>query len=158
MNRLHLTIATQLKRYFAFGLTVLAAMPHDSEATAPGCEASFAFPRQLVERLEGQFNAATTAFQGEVTAAEDLGSGQKLTFRILNSWKGPYQVGETLSLTVPVTDACAGVNCVLRFKIGDVTLLLSPTSAPSSLPGCWVHEGVVIQSVLSVPGVLMPRS
>jgi hypothetical protein len=164
-------------RSLALSLAVLAA--HVSVAATPGCDGSpFVLQGKLLEHLESEVAASTTAFQGEVIAAEPNpaptaanifplgvftaptieGFDQKLTFRVLHSWKGPYHAGETVSLTLRVVNVCAGVNCVSPFKIGDVTLLFSSSAASGSLEGCWVHEGVVIQSVLSVPNVLMPRS
>jgi hypothetical protein len=140
-------------------LAVLAAQPRVSGATTPGCErSSLVLQGKLLEFVEGQVAASTIAVRGEVTAAQALGTSQKLTFRLLNSWKGPFQVGETVSLTVPVTEFCGGTGCVFPFKIGDVTLLLSPSSYPNFLQGCWVYEGVAIQSLLLVPAALLPDS
>lgn len=144
---------------YVFGLVVLAAQTRVSAASPPGCEGSaFVLQGKLLEFVVGQAATSTIAFQGEVTAAQALGTDQKVTFRLLNSWKGPFQVGETVSLTVPVTEFCGGKGCIFPFKIGDVTLLLSPFSYQDFLEGCWVYEGVAIQSVLLVPAALMPDS
>jgi hypothetical protein len=128
----------------------LAGQSYVSVATTPGCEGSSKF-------LDGKIAASTIAFQGEVTAVDQdpAITKQKVTFRVLNAWKGPYQVGETVGVTVSVTSVCGGLGCVFPFKIGDVTLVISPSSQ-SSLPegfGCWVYEGVVVKTVLWVPSL-----
>ena len=140
-----------------FGLFVLAAQTRVSAASPPACEGSaFVLQGKLLEFVVGRAATSTIAFQGEVTAAQALGTDQKVTFRLLNSWKGPFQIGETVSLTVPVTDFCGGKGCIFPFKIGDVTLLLSPSCYQDFIEGCWVYKGVAIQSVLLVPAALMP--
>ena len=63
-----------------------------------------------------------------------------------------------MTLTVPVTTVCAGLGFVFPFKIGDVTFVLAPSSAPSFIQGCWIYEGVAMQSMLSLPDVLSPQS
>lgn len=134
----------------ALSLAVLAGQPYVSIATTSGCENSS-------KLLEEKVAASTVAFQGDVTAVDqDLAiTKQKVTFRVLNAWKGPYRVGETVSLTVSVTSVCGGFGCVFPFKVGDVTLVLSP-SPQSGWPegfGCWVYQGVVVKSVLWVPSL-----
>jgi hypothetical protein len=149
-----------MKWPLAFGLAVLAAQAHVSAATMSGCEGSYVLQGKHLELVEGWIAASTIAFQGEVTAVDrdPAAQTQKITLRVLNPWKGQYRVGDDVSLTVPVYDACAGKGCVFPFKIGDVTLLLSPSSTPSFFEWCWIHEGVVLKSVLSVPAVPMPHS
>jgi hypothetical protein len=156
-----------MKLSLALILAVLAGQPYVAIATTPTCKASSKF---LEEKILAGIAASTVAFQGEVTALQSnvqmdsrfsdgvLFSGtQRITFRVLNSWKGPYQVGGTVRLTVSVTSICAGMGCVSPFKIGDVTLVLSPfpQSELPDLPdgfGCWTtYEGIEIKRVLWVP-------
>jgi hypothetical protein len=156
-----------MKWSLALILAVLAGRPYVAVATTPTCEASSKF---LEEKILGGIAASTVAFQGEVTAVESnvqmdsrfpdgmlLAGTQKITFRLLNSWKGPYQVGGAVRLIVSVTSICAGVGCVSPFKIGDVTLVLSPfpQSELPELPaefGCWtIYVGVEVKRVLWVP-------
>jgi hypothetical protein len=78
---------------------------------------------------------------------------QKLSFRVLHAWKGPYQSGDIVSLTLRVVNLCAGYGCLFPFKTADVTLSLSSPS-PSNFPegfGCWLCDGVEIRSILWAP-------
>jgi hypothetical protein len=109
----------------------------------------------------GVFAVPTIAFQGEVVAVAPnpadsttalpqpkwspqlVQFDQKITFRVLKSLKGQYQVGDVVTLTVPVTTVCAGLGCVFPFKIGDVTFVLAPSSGPSFIEGgCWYMRGL----------------
>jgi hypothetical protein len=163
-----------MKSLLAFALVLFASQAHVSEATEPDC-----MPHEKIrdlKSLEGVSAEPTTAFQGEVEAvapnpaeskaaiaqpkAVELLAGfdQEITFRVLKTLKGPYQVGDGVTLTVRVTTVCAGFGCVFPFKIGDVTFVLAPSSAPSFIQGCWIYEGVAMRSILSVPDVLSPQS
>ena len=153
-----------MKWLLTFSLVVLAAHPNVASATTAACQPSSKYAE--VNILEG-IAASGAAFYGEVTAVESnvqtlpqfpdnriVAGTQKITLRVLNSWKGPYQVGGTVHIAVSVTSICGGVGCVSPFKVGDTTVLLSPFP-PSELPegfGCWTrYEGVEIQRVLWVP-------
>ena len=126
-------------------------------AATTECEgASFVLHGKLLESAERQVAASNVALEVDVTTAEIVGSEQKIIFRVLNSWKGPFQSGESFSIVLPVTEVCAGLGCVFPFKVGDVTVLLSPSAHNEDLTGCWVYQGVVIQRTLSVPAALMP--
>jgi hypothetical protein len=82
---------------------------------------------------------------------------QTITFRAIKTLKGSYRVGEAISLIIPVTTVCFGLGCVFSFKIGDITLVLAPSSAPSFIEGgCWMYEGVAMRSILWVPTVSRP--
>jgi hypothetical protein len=156
-----------MKWSLAVGLAVLAAQPHVSAATTSGCEGSaYVLQGKSLELVEREVAASTIAFQGEVIAVEQdpaipradtLLSGvitasapavfdQNLTFRVLHQWKGPYQVGETVSLTIPVTKFCAGLGCVFPFKIGDVTLLLLHLPRQVSLRGAGYMRGLYFKA------------
>jgi hypothetical protein len=153
----------------ALMLAVLAGQPYVALATTATCEASSTILEGKV--LEG-IAASTVAFQGEVTALESnvqmdslfpdgklIAGTQKITFRVVNSWKGPYPVGTAVRLTVSVTSFCAGVGCVSPYKIGDVTLVLSPfpqSELPELSVGsrCWTtYAGVEVKRVLWVPSL-----
>ena len=165
-----------MKWSLALSLAVLAGNSYVSVATTPGCDES----AKLFggdKFLDGRIADATIAMQGEVIAIEQhpaipsidnlfpgytgppLWYVQTLTFRVLHRWKGRYQVGETVTVPITVVIACGGSGCVFPFKIGDITLLLaspSPSTSyfPSSLPdglACWVSDGVLINSITSVP-------
>jgi hypothetical protein len=131
----------------------------DVSATTTECEgASLVVQGKLLDSLEKLITASTIVVQAEVTAAEALGSQQKIAFRVLQAWKGPFHVGESVNLTLPVTDFCGGLGCVFPFKVGEVTLLsTSSFSYHLDQPGCWVYEGIAIQRVLLVPAALMPN-
>jgi hypothetical protein len=137
---------------------VLASSRYVS-ATTTQCEgAQLVLQGKLLESLEKLVVTSAIAAQVEVTAAEGLGTQQKIAFRVLQSWKGSFQVGESISLILPVTEVCAGFGCVFPFKVGEVTLLLTSSSSYHlDQPGCWVYEGIAIQRVLSVPAALMPN-
>lgn len=146
---------------------VLAGQPYVAVAAKSTCEARSKFSE---EKILETIAASAVAFQGEVTAVESnvqvdsrfpdgklVAGAQKITFRVLNSWKGQYQVGAAVRLTVSVTSICAGVGCVSPFNTGDVTLVLSPFPQ-SELPelsegfGCWAtYEGIEVKRVLWVP-------
>jgi hypothetical protein len=141
----------------------LAGQPF-AVAAKPPCAA------KLSEKVLAAIVTSAVAFQGEVTAVASnvqvdsqfpggilVGGTQEVTFRVLKSWKGPYPVGTAVRLTVSVTSFCAGVGCVSPYKIGDVTLVLSPFPQ-SELPelsegfGCWAtYDGVDVRRVLWVP-------
>jgi hypothetical protein len=160
-----------MKSLLAFTLGLVASQ---STATKPECM-DYENLRNI-KSLEGVFAEPTIAFQGKVVAVAPnpvdftaappqpklspplVGFDQKITFQVLKTLKGPYQVGEAVTLTVRVTTVCAGFGCVFPFKIGDVTFVSAPSSAPSFIQGCWIYEGVAMQSILSVPDVLSPRS
>ena len=163
-----------MKSLLAFALVLFASQAHVSAATGPDC-----MPHEKLrdfKSLEGVSAEPTIAFQGEVVAvapnpAESkaviaqpktvellAGFDQEITFRVLKTFKGPYQVGNGVTLTVRVTTVCAGFGCVFPFKIGDVTFVLAPSSAARFIQGCWIYEGVAMQSILSVPDVLSPQS
>jgi hypothetical protein len=131
----------------------------DASATTTECEgAPLVLQGKLLDSLEKLVTASTIVAQAEVTAAEALGTQQKISFRVVRAWKGPFQVGESISLTLPVTEACAGLGCVFPFKVGEVTLLFASSSSYHlDQPGCWVYEGIAVQRVLSVPAALMPN-
>ena len=63
---------------------------------------------------EGEIAKAAIAFQGEVIAADPeaapsiYGFEQKLTFRVMHSWKGSNRAGDTVILTVHVVNVCGG--------------------------------------------------
>jgi hypothetical protein len=146
---------------------VLAGQPYVAVAAKPTCEARFKFSE---EKILGTVAASAVAFQGEVAAVESnvqvdsrfpdgklVAGTQEITFRVLNSWKGPHQVGAAVRLTVSVTSICGGVGCVSPFNTGDVTLVLSPFPQ-SELPelsegfGCWAtYDGIEVKRVLWVP-------
>jgi hypothetical protein len=146
---------------------VLAEQPYVAVAAKPTCEAR---SKSSEEKILGTLAASPIAFQGEVIAVESnvqadsrfpdgkiVAGTQKITFRVLNSWKGPYHVGGAVLLTVSVTSICAGVGCVSPFNTGDVTLVLSPFPQ-SELPelsegfGCWAtYDGIEVKRVLWVP-------
>jgi hypothetical protein len=158
----------RMKSLLAFTLILVASQAQVSAATKPECPDTEKFQDILAE--------PTIAFQGEVVAVAPnpadstaalpqpkrspplAGFDQKITFHVLKTLKGPYQVGDAVTLTVRVTTECAGYGCVFPFKIGDVTFVLAPSSAPSFFQGCWIYEGVAMQSILSVPDVLSRQS
>jgi hypothetical protein len=163
-----------MKSLLAFALVLVASQAHISTAMTEECT-----PYEKlrgIKGLEGVFAEPTIAFQGEVVAVapnpEDstkalpqpkwspplLGFDQEITFHVLKTLKGPYQVGDDVTLIVRVTTVCAGFGCVFPFKIGDVTFVLGPSSAPGFIQGCWTYKGVAMQSILSVPGILNPQS
>jgi hypothetical protein len=99
---------------------VLAGQPF-AVAAKPPCAAKL--PEKVLEAIV----ASSVAFQGEVTALasnvqvdsqfpsnKPVAGMQKVTFRVLNSWKGPYHVGAAVRVTVSVTSICAGVVCLSR--------------------------------------------
>ena len=144
-----------MKSSFLFGLAILPSLSYGSSALSPVCERTSEF-------VENQIAGSTSAFRGKVMTVENeenstLGAlpttdVQRLTYKVLDSWKGPIQVGTLFHVTVHVTSVCAGLGCVFPFKVGDLTLVLSPPSIPFSAPaffeGCWIHQGVVVSSVL----------
>jgi hypothetical protein len=140
-----------------FGL--LGWSPYVS-ATTTECEgAPFVLQGKLLASVEKLVAASTFVAQAEVITSESLGTQQKIAFRLLKSWKGPFQEGESVSLILPVTEVCAGFGCVFPFKVGDVALLLTTSSSyHEDLPGCWVYEGIAIHRVLSVPAAEMPNT
>ncbi len=73
---------------------------------------------------------------------------------------GAFRAGESIRLTLPVTEVCGGLGlAVFPFKVGDVTLLLTSSfSHHLDQPGCWVYDGIAIQRVLLVPAALMPNA
>jgi hypothetical protein len=163
----------RMKSLLAFALVLVASQANISAATRPEC-ADYQKLRDI-KSPEGVFPQPTIAFQGEVVAVAPnpadsttalsqpilspplVGFKQKITFHVLKTLKGPYQVGDAVTLTVRVTTVCAGWGCVFPFKIGDVTFVLAPSSAPSFIQGCWIYEGVAMQSILSVPDVMSPQ-
>jgi hypothetical protein len=164
-----------MKSLLAFGLVLLASQAQVSAATTRECVA-YESLLDINKSTPGMFAEPTIAFQGEVVAvapnpagfnaaiaqpkpAEILaGFDQEINFHVLKTLKGPYQVGDGVTLTVRVTTVCADLGCVFPFKIGDVTFVLAPSSAPSFIQGCWIYEGAVMQSIFSVPAVLIPQS
>jgi hypothetical protein len=164
-----------MKSLLASGLVLLVSQAQVSVATAQECVA-YEKLLDINKSTPGVFAEPTIAFQGEVVAVAPNPAGskaaiaqpkaveilagfdQEITFHVLKTVKGPYQVGDGVTLTVRVTTVCAGLGCVFPFKIGDVTFVLAPSSAPSFIQGCWIYEGVVMQSILSVPAVLIPQS
>jgi hypothetical protein len=151
-----------MKWSLAFLLAVPAVQPYIAVAANPKCEASKFSEEKILETIA----ASPVAFQGEVTAIESnvqvdsrfpdgklVAGTQKITFRVLSSWKGPYQVGAAARVTVSVTSRCAGLGCVSPFNTGDLTLVLSPFPQ-SELPGfgCWAtYDGIEVKRVLRVP-------
>jgi hypothetical protein len=140
-----------------FAATQSECMPYENLRDAPS--------------LQGVSAEPTIAFEGEIEAVSPnpadstsarpqplAGFDQTITFHVLKTVKGPYQVGDGVTLSVRVTTVCAGFGCVFPFKIGDVTFVLAPTSAPSFIQGCWIYERIAMQSILSVPSVLSPKS
>jgi hypothetical protein len=158
----------------AFALILVASQAHVSAETKAEC-VDYEKLRDI-KSLETVFADPTIAFQGEVVsvAANPADSGaallqqklspplvgfdQKITFHVLKTLKGPYRVGDAVTSTVRVTTVCAGFGCVFPFKIGDVTFVLAPSSAPSFILGCWIYGGVEMRSILSVPDVPTPQS
>lgn len=139
-------------------LGVLDAQSYVHAATT-ACEgAPFVLQARLLESVEKQVATSNVAMQAEVTAAQIVGSEQKIIFRVLKSWRGSFQAGESFSLILPVTDVCGGLGCVFAFNVGEVTLLLSPSSHNEDLTGCWVYEGLTIQRTLSVRAAVMPNN
>ena len=154
-----------MKWSLILSLAVLAGQPF-SVAAMPPCAA------KLSEKVLEAIVASAVAFQGEVTAVASniqadsrfpggklVAGTQEVTFRVLNSWKGPYRVGAAVRVTVSVTSICAGVGCVSPFNTGDVTLVLSPFPQ-SELPelsegfGCWAkYDGIDVKRVLRVPSL-----
>jgi hypothetical protein len=134
-----------MKSFLAFGLAVLASQAHASVAKTPEC-----VDYNKLLNIKGVFAVPTIAFQGEVAAvapnpADSTAAlpqpkwspplvqfDQKITFRVLKALKGPYQVGDVVTLTVRVTTVCAGLGCVFPFNAGDVTFVLAPSSGPVS--------------------------
>ena len=150
-----------MKSSFLFFLAMLPSLSYGAPTTAPVCEHTSDF-------VEKQLAGSTIAFQGRVKAVEreagDTTPGtlprtfvQDLTYQVLHSWNGPLKVGALVHVTVRVTEICAGFGCVFPFKTGDETLVLSPASAPFSAPmfleGCWVHEDVVVSSILILASI-----
>jgi hypothetical protein len=151
-----------MKWSLALILAVLAGQPCVAVAAKPTCEASKFSEEKILETVA----ASPVAFQGEVTAVESnvqvdsrfpdgmlVAGTQKITFRVLNSWNGPYQLGAAVRVTVSVTSLCAGLGCVSPFNTGDLTLVLSPFPQ-SELPGfgCWAtYDGIEVKRVLWVP-------
>jgi hypothetical protein len=142
---------------------VLAGQTYVAAAATPTCEYSETSEAKMLETIA----TSPVAFQGEVTAIESnvlamdsrfpdgvlVAGTQKITFRVLHSWKGPYQAGAAVRLTVSVTSVCGGLGCVSPFNTGDVTLILSPFPQ-SELPGfgCWAtYDGIEVRRVLWVP-------
>ena len=155
-------------------LVLVASQTHVSVTVMPEC-ADYNKLREI-NSPEGVFPVPTIAFEGEVAAVTSnpvdpaaalaqpklpqplMGFDQEITFRVTKTLKGPYRVGETVTLTVRVTTVCGGWGCVFPFKIGDVTFVLAPSSVPSFIHGCWIYDGVAMHSILSVPGVFSTQS
>lgn len=149
-----------MKWSFLFFLTMLPSLSYGAPTTTPMCE-------NISDFVEKQLAGSAVAFQGRVKTAEQNAGDtrgnlprtfvQDLTYEVLKSWNGPLKVGALVHLTVPVTEVCGGFGCVFPFKAGDETLVLSPASAPFSAPmfleGCWVHQGILVSSVLILASV-----
>ncbi len=119
----------------AFCVAVLAWQLRAACVAAPICEHTSGF-------AEKQIAGATISFYAKVIAAEeDAQHRQRLSFQVLNSWKGPYQEQTVVTTIVAVTRVCGGLGCVFPFKIGDIALVLTPASAPYSAPD--VSKGVL---------------
>jgi hypothetical protein len=163
-----------MKSHWVFTILFVASQVNVSAAMTPEC-----MPYEKlrdIKGLERVFAEPAIAFQGEVVAVatntEDsttalpqtkwspplAGFDQEIAFRILKTLEGPYQVSDEVTLIVRVTTVCAGFGCVFPFKVGDVTFVLGPSSAPGFIQGCWVYKGVAMRSILSVPDILSPRS
>jgi hypothetical protein len=129
-------------------------------AATTECEgAPLVLQGKLLDSIEKLVMASTLVAQAEVTASEALGTRQEVSFRVVRAWKGAFQAGASVRLTLPVTEACGGLGCVFPFKVGDVALLLiSSFSYHLDETGCWVYEGIAIQRVLLVPAALMPNA
>jgi hypothetical protein len=152
-----------MKWSLILGFAVLVGQPF-AVAARPPCAA------KLSEKVLEAIVASAVAFHGQVTAVASnvrvvcrfpsgkrVAGTQEVTFRVLNSWKGPYHVGAAVRVTVSDTSICASVGCVSPFNTGDVTLVLSPFPQ-SELPelsegfGCWAaYDGVEVKRVLWVP-------
>lgn len=152
-----------MRRALTLSFAVLVVQPF-AVAAKPPCAA------KLSEKVLEAIVASSVTFQGEVTAVASnfhvdsrfpggklVAGTQEVTFRVLNSWKGPYHFGAAVRVTVSVTSICAGVGCVSPFNTGDVTLVLSPFPQ-SELPelseriGCWAtYDGAEVRRVLWVP-------
>jgi hypothetical protein len=140
----------------AFAASVQCLHAYAAPAPAPECKA----PAKLnAHYIESQIAKSLTAIQAEVVAADPeppptvSAFDQKVTFRVLHTWKGPHHAGETISLTLHVVNLCAGFGCVFPFKPRDVTLVLFSVSA-SNLPegaGCWRHDGLEFHDILWAP-------
>jgi hypothetical protein len=131
---------------------LLSSLSGGAAAVTPVCV-------RTSEVVEKQIAGATIAFLGKVvTVEQDAGSPiQRLTYRVLNSWKGAVKVGASIHVTVRVTTVCGGFGCAFPFKVGDETLVLAPPSVPMLGPafidGCWIHEGVFVSGVLMMPSL-----
>jgi hypothetical protein len=110
--------------------------------------------------------AATVAFQGEIVSTDDRSisdkyySHQTLSFKVLKSLKGPYAPGVVVSTEVPVTDVCAGIGCIFPFRVGRVTLVLSPSEKNLTFfeQGCASFQNYVfVNSYLEVEGFARSR-
>jgi hypothetical protein len=125
----------------------------DASATTECEGAPLVLQGKLLDSLEKSVTASTIVAQAEVTAAEALGTQQTISFRVVRAWKGPFQVGESISLTLPVTEVCAGFGCVFPFKVGEVTLLFTSSSSYHlDQPGCWVYEGIAAEEHRCITG------
>jgi hypothetical protein len=120
------------------------------------------------ELAEHQFAGSIIAFNAIITAIEQdaavksahgflNGFTQRLTFQVLNSWKGQYEMNAVVHVAVRVTEVCGGKGCVFPFKVGDVALVLSPASPPYTAPmfaeGCWILQGVAGKGLLILPSI-----
>jgi hypothetical protein len=164
-----------MKSLLASDLVLLASQAQVSVAKAQE-RGAYEKLLDINKSTPGVFAEPTIAFQGEAVAVAPNPAGskaaiaqpkaveilagfdQEITFHVLKTVKGPYQVGDRVTLNVRVTTVCAGLGCVFPFKIGDVTFVPAPSSAPSFIQGCWIYVGAVMQSILSVPAVLIPQS
>jgi hypothetical protein len=87
--------------------------------------------------IQQRATEADSAFQGEVVSVEQVlpdskedralyGYIQTLRFRVLSTWKGNFRPGDLVSTVVQVTEVCGARGCILPFKTGDVTIVISP--------------------------------
>jgi hypothetical protein len=150
----------------ALGFSMLAGqLCGVAQATSP-CERGLVAENWFVEE---QIAGSTNAFRARVTEVSGMpetpataravlnGYDQTLTFQVLDSWKGAYQIGALAHTTVRVVTICAGFGCMFPFKAGDVVLVLSPASGDYHVPAlfeeCWRYNGIATNKILTLPSI-----
>ena len=144
---------------FVTGL--LAAQVCSAETATSVCESTTDLAETQILGSKIAFHAILTevAHDAAIQSVNDLLAGfdQKITFRVLHSWKGSIQPDALVHATVHVTTVCGGYACVLPFKVDNTVLVISPATPPSPAPmfivGCWVHEGIAGNSILILPSI-----
>jgi hypothetical protein len=141
-----------------FSIAVLAGHPFELAAAPAQCQRHTNF-------FETQMEASTTAFHAKVVEAEQVrktpGSAiQGAIFQVLNPLIGRYRTGALVHITVNLTHACSGPDCLVSMDVGDEMLVFSPGAPPHAAPmflwGCWEYKGIIVRRVLLVSSITEP--